>query len=267
MTRLSEAHIATRDGVEPALWEEYLEGNGGKPKWPYGLPMVEARRFSSPREQRDEYLLIPRLRHANLGLVLATRAILLEPNEADAILKLPSESCTLYDSPALRAARERAGLRESLRRRRTVPPTFGERTSSYESEPAWTYVFELTGPGLSTAVGDSSVGGRRGKRVYKVGYAIDHEQRLRALNFAFPNLKALSWRIAFRHPHGDPLAAIAMEAELHELLDPHTAREAGNTEIFVCEERELMNAWQKAITSAGEREREVPEIDNDNTDV
>lgn len=262
IARVSEAAIATADAVEPALWAEYLAENGGRPKWPYGLPMVEARRFVSPPEERDEYLLIPRFRDANLALVLATDAVELEPEEAATILALPWASCTLFDSAPLREAQDRAAMRQSLRARRSpIQPTFGERTSAYVAQPACTYVFELVGKGLNSAVGDQMVGGKRGKRVYKVGYAIDAAKRVASLNFGLPNLRVLSWKVRFRHEHDDPIAAVAMEAEMHELLDKFTAPDAGNTEVFFCDESALLDAWQRAIGSAARRAQQLGDSD------
>lgn len=255
IARLSEAQIATKDAVEPSLWDEYLALNGGKAKWPYGLPMVEARRFISPPAARDEYQLIPRFRDANLSLVLATDAVQLHAEEAAAVLAIQYESCELYESAALRLARDHFELRHALSKRRApIPPSFGERASSYEANPASTYVFELIGPGVGAAMGDHSIGTRKGKRVYKVGYAIDIGQRLSTLNFAFPNLRALSWRPVLKYSHAEPIAAVAMEAELHGLLDRFAAHGAGNTEIFVCREDEVSRAWQSAMASSVKRE-------------
>lgn len=252
MARLGENPIATETGVEPSLWSDYLALNSGKSKWPFGLPMVEAREFID-RATLDEYDVIPRFRGANLGLVLGTNAVELNTEEAAAVLALPTKPCELFTSPELQAALTQSNLRRLVRTRRSIPPTPGERTSTYEDQPAHTYVLELTGRGLAAAVGRTDLGGKRGNRVYKVGYAIDYKDRAAQLNFAFPNLEELSWKATLHHLHADGVSAMAMEAHLHQLLDPHTARSAGNTETFICREDVLMAAWREGLTSASQR--------------
>lgn len=253
IARLGENPIATETGVAPDLWAEYLARNRGKPKWPFGLPMVEARQFVE-RAALDEYDVIPRFVGARLGQVLGTNAIELTSEEAADVLALATEPCELFTSPELEAALSQANLRRLVRRRSPIPPTPGERTSSYEDQPANTYIFELAGAGLAGAVGRADLGGKHGMRVYKVGYAIDPKDRLEVLNFAFPNLAALAWRRCLQHQHASGVAAMAMEAHLHDLLDHHTAGAAGNTETFVCDEGTMLAAWREALMAASARE-------------
>jgi hypothetical protein len=218
MARLGEREIPTEMAVEPTLWADYLSRNRGRPKWPFGLPMVEAKQFVE-RADLDEYDVIPRFRDANLGLVLGTNAIELTPEEAEAILRLPTVPCELFSSPELEAARDHSNLRRLVRRRRQIPPGTGARTSSYEDQEAYTYVLELAGDGLSAAAGRGDLGGRKGKRVYKVGYAVDVKDRAATLNFAFPNLDALSWKASLSQRHENIVAAMAMEAHPRQRRD------------------------------------------------
>ena len=138
IARLSETEISTENGVEPQLWADYLDRNNGRPKWPFGLPMVEARQFVD-RATLDEYDIIPRFREANLGLVLGTNAVQLTSEEAASVLSLRTEPCALFTSHSLEAARQRDALRRKLRKS-PIPPTPGQRTASYEDLPGHTYV-------------------------------------------------------------------------------------------------------------------------------
>lgn len=255
IARLGVTAISSEAGVEKQLWQDYLDRNNGRAKWPFGLPMVEACEFVD-RETLDEYDIIPRFRGANFGLVLGTNAIELTAEEAERVLALPSTPVTLYSSPALNDARERDALRRKLRRS-PIPPAPGQRTSTYEDQPGHTYALELVGEGVASAIGQYGVGGRHGKRVFKVGYAIDVKERVAALNFAFPNLRSLRWVEYFQQRHDTGIEAMAMEERVHNILDAHTAKDAGNTETFVCTEDAILTAWNRALvdTSKGSRQQ------------
>lgn len=245
LARLGVTAIASEAGVEKQLWQDYLDRNNGRAKWPFGLPMVEAREFVD-RDTLDEYDIIPRFRGANFGLVLGTNAIELTAEEAERVLAHSTVPARLYSSPDLTDARERDALRRKLRRSPILPAP-GQRTATYEDQPGHTYALELVGEGVAKAVGQFGIGGRLGKRVFKVGYAIDVRERVAALNFAFPNLNSLRWKEYANQHHGTGIEAMAMEERIHNLLDAHTARGAGNTETFVCTEDVLMAAWNRAL--------------------
>ncbi len=166
VARLGETEISTENGVEPQLWVDYLDRNNGRPKWPFGLPMVEARQFVD-RATLDEYDIIPRFREANLGLVLGTNAVQLTPEEAAWVLSLRTEPCALFTSHSLEAARQRDALRRKLRKS-PIPPTPGQRTASYEDLPGHTYVLELVGKGAAAAVGRADLATERGLSVLGV---------------------------------------------------------------------------------------------------
>lgn len=244
IARLGTMAIATEAGVEPAFWQHNLERNGGKPKWPFGLPMVEAKRFIGTG--LDEYQVLPSFKGANLGLVLGTNAIELSPEEAQRVLALATEPVQLYSSPEIEDARARDDLRQKLRRA-PIPHKPGERTSVYEDQAAFTYVLKLVGPGVASAYGENGVGGRLPRNIFKIGYAVDVKKRAETLNFAFPNLKCLRWVPVMQQRHDTNVEAMAMEANVHALLDAYTAREAGNSETFVCEDKVLEAAWMRAI--------------------
>ena len=131
--------IRTEELVEPSLWSSHLRDNSGKPKWPFGLPIVSAERFNDPQPTRRQIL--PRLHDENLHMKLATNYVELTPDEASAVLAAPrTQVDKIWSTPISAFATMRVG--------RSPPgfrPTSGIRTLMLTSGPAATYCFALDG--------------------------------------------------------------------------------------------------------------------------
>lgn len=237
---LATLPIRTEELVEPSVWQAHLNDNDGKPKWPFGLPMVWAERFDSPPLRKD---ILPRLHAENLHRKLASNYEPLAKEEAAAVLSLSRTRIgEIWSTPTTTFATRRIG------RRPTGPkPNPGERTLSVRSGPAATYCFILAGSGLPTIAANVAPAGSN-LVVYKVGFSNDPERRRSELNAYLPDARTLEWRPCFEEWHEDEINAWAMEQQVFRLLRSRGGRHVKG-EIVASSSNDMLSAWTSAVTS------------------
>jgi len=252
--------IRTEELVQPSLWSSHLRDNGGKPKWPFGLPIASAERFDDPQPTRR--WLLPRLHDENLHMKLATNYVELTPDEANAVLAAPrTQVGEIWSTPISAFATKRLG--------RSPPgfkPSPGQRTLMVTSGPAATYCFALEGAAVKQISANIAPFGSD-LRIYKIGFSGDPERRRQQLNAYLPDPRTLEWRSVMADWHADEINAWAMEQEIFAVLRRRGVMPIKG-EIYALGQMDLLTAWQSAVTTAkrptgsvqvtiGDEEREV----------
>lgn len=233
--------VATEELVEPGLWASHIADNGGSPKWPYGLPIIAAQRFTAPPLRAR---LLPRLHEENLHRKLAANFELLTDDEVAAVLACGRESVSeLWSSP------KGSFVSHVLPGRPTGPPPVpGERLLSARSGPAATYCFRLNGQALA-AVARGILGWPSDLVIYKVGFSNDPSRRLRELNAYLPDEGMLGWTHAWAQWHRDEINAWAMEQAVFRILASRKAKHIKG-EIFAVREADMQRAFWEAQAGA-----------------
>ena len=234
--------VATEELVERGMWAEHLMENGGAPKWPFGLPIISAERFTElPLRAR----LLPRLHDENLHRKLASSFEPLTTEETARVLGCRREAVAeIWSSPA------GAFVGHVLPRKPTgPPPTLGQRLLTATSGPAATYCFRLKGRALPQ-VARGIVGWPSDLVIYKVGFSNDPNRRLRELNAYLPDEAALGWEPAWAQWHTDEINAWAMEQAVFRVLVARKAKHIKG-EIFAAREDKMQSAFTEAQRIAG----------------
>lgn len=256
LVKISPTHVDTENLVEPSIWRGHLDNNGGKPKWPFGLPLIEVWRFTSdplPKE-RD---LLPRFAEEGLAMKLATNFEELSDLETRSVLNLPRKRIeNIYASPAIKAAQDRESIRAGLQGACKGPsPILGKREILLSVKEFCTYCMEL----MTTEASFQAFGVRLEvndkRRLYKIGWAVNATSRQRALNFGFPNPKILGWRPILVQKRKSQLDAYNLEQAILSALE--SKKIAGRTEMVFCTEDEVQRIFRKAIVSS------VPSVTSD----
>lgn len=234
LLRLARQQVATGDYVEADHWKAHLDSNGGQPRWPYGMPIIDAEEFDDPLPLKN--VVLPRIAQENLHMKLATNYELLLPDEEARVLALPrTKAFDIYRAPG---SSFQAGL---LPRRPGPPPSDVERTSVPRHGVAATYLMVLDGKqalNLSKR-GDHSI--------FKIGFSRDPQTRLKALNCYFPKPDLLRWRIELEQWHSDAVSAYSMEQAALEFIHAKATHLTG--EIYEGRLTDAISAFSKAKRS------------------
>jgi hypothetical protein len=232
--------LLTETLVEPSLWAEHLVDNG-RPKWPYGLPIISAERFADAPRRAD---LLPRLHDENLHRKLASNYEILTEDEAVRVMGCVREPVTqIWTS-------ESASFVSRILSRppKGPPPTPGQRVLSATSGPAATYCFRLEGQAVAQ-VTRNLVPWPSDLAIYKVGFSNDPNRRLSELNAYLPDAQTLRWTSAWAQWHTDEINAWAMEQEVFRILTAQGSRHVKG-EIFAVSEGRLRDAFTRAQSTA-----------------
>lgn len=229
--------VLTKELVEPGMWAEHLVENGGEPKWPFGLPIISAERFTDLPLRAQ---LLPRLHQENLHRKLASNFEPLTGEEASRVLSCSREAVTeIWSSPA------GAFVSRVLPRKPTgPPPPQGQRLLTAISGPAATYCFRLRGSALPQ-IARGIIGWPTDLVIYKVGFSNDPKRRLGELNAYLPDELALGWEAAWAQWHSDEINAWAMEQAVFRVLIARNAKHIKG-EIFAAREMEMQSAFTDA---------------------
>lgn len=231
--------IATVELVEPAHWQRHLDENGGRPRWPYGLPILAAERFE-PMPLRAE--LLPRLHEWNLHQKLASNFEELTGEEVVRVLAQPRIAVSdIWSSPVSAFV---SGLTKPPK---GPPPAPGRRVLSSSSGPAATYCMELVGSSVSQVASKVAPPGGQMK-LYKVGFSRDPVRRRRELNAYLPDSTTLEWAPPLTQWHRDEINAWAMEQEIFTQLLRRGARHVKG-EIFAAKPDVVSSSWSSALMS------------------
>lgn len=198
-----------------------------KYRWPFGLPMISARRFPDQPDLAQlfgDYL--PGTQWASYALDLAKTL----GREAQAKVEaLRTEPVDIVEAAAIVRQRERQG---ALVLNRTGGPTGpGPSTTRTGSDrtagAASAYLLEL-------------LGGPR--TVFKVGYSAGVEDRLATLNKGLvPSVTGYLWRLVLRQEFATENQAYAFEQILHYRLRQY--RIDGEQEIYSAPQKDLNTTW------------------------
>jgi hypothetical protein len=220
--------------------EHFDENN--KFKWPYGCPMIKAERFvdkplslelfghNFPEQSFIQYA-PDIMTYDNYGKPMAEKIAALE-TEAAELLQIPYLEGALRVSKAL----------ESGRRLKGPPPSRVRSGSVTDDGPAVCYCLKLNGI-------DSKRAGP--KEVYKIGWAIDAEDRCRTLNSG--TVRAITgyyWELAMSYPFESHDHAFIFEQLIHDRLDMKGYRVDGEQEIFSATYGEILSTMNGAYASA-----------------
>lgn len=195
--------------------------DGGRLRWPKGLPMLRAWRFVTPP-------LVTEVLKKQLSYEATVRAVLLDPDDTAAVLALASVEVPVVEAPAVIRQRQ---LQDALLGAATTgprPSSWSGETGRDSLEPSFTYAFQF------------------GERdVWKIGHAKDVKARLADVNRHVPTeVLGEQWRPAFQHPW--PTEVAAYEMEQRALTALRTPSSVG--ERVRCSERQLQSAWVAALT-------------------
>lgn len=199
----------------------------GTYRWPFGLPMISARRFSDLPDLAQLFgNYLPGTQWASYALDLGNT---LGSDAQARVEALRTESADIIEAQAIVRQRERQRALVLNRTGGTTgPKPSATRTGSDRAaRAASAYLLELQGG--------------QGK-FFKVGYSGDVEGRLAALNKGLlPSVTGYSWRLVARQEFRTEEQAYAFEQTLHERLRQH--RVDGEQEIYAVERSELDTAW------------------------
>jgi len=196
----------------------------GNYRWPFGLELRAAWRFTEPRTALAD------VSARQFHMDSAQGIVPLLPNEADAILNLPRESVPLL-SP-LRARVRVEGLDAARRRAAPRPSTTRTGIMHLRRAPAFTYAMRLEGATTSA---------------FKIGWAFDWKQRERQFNqAAMPAAGGLRYRTVYHEIWETAFDAFRMEQALLRHFD--SARHPQNREVVsAVGEDKLLAAWIRCL--------------------
>ncbi|WP_336976346.1 GIY-YIG nuclease family protein [Brevundimonas nasdae] len=248
--KMATRPIPTQDTVDPDRWVEHVAGNGGHPKWPFGLPIISAERFLSLPLRVQ---LLPRFHDENLHRKLASNYELLTPEEVVRVLAQPREAVPkIWASP-----RASFSTRILTRPPNGPPPARGQRMLSAHSGPAATYCFRLVGSALAH-VTRYVTPSTSGLEVFKVGFSNSPDRRLRELNAYLPDEATLGWKMAWAQWHGDEINAWTMEQQVFRILRARQVKHIKG-EIFAATEAQIRDVFIEAQRVA-ERPEHAPVV-------
>lgn len=179
----------------------------GNYRWPFGLELVRAWRFSDPRTA------LSKISSRRFHMDAAQGIVPLLPGEANAALELPRQEVSLL-RPARAEARV-AGI-EAARRRGAPPPTTSRKGVMHmRRAPAFTYAMMIEGASQPS---------------FKIGWAFDWMQRERHFNqTSMPDLGGVRYRTILHQLWDTAKDAFLMEQSLLRHLD--AIRHPRNQEI------------------------------------
>lgn len=247
LLKLGPQAVHTEALVDPLRWRVHLEENGGRPKWPYGLPVVAADTFADPALSAD---ILPRFDVENLHIVLATNWRELAPDEVARVIamrRVPVHE--IWSSP-------QSAFAARLRVRPGPPPgTRGSRLLRADSGPAATYCYRLDGA-LAAGLPELCSPTGHGCQVYKVGYSNDPLRRGRELNAFLPHAPSLEWKLILEQWHDDEINAWAMEQQVFAALSGSGAHRFKG-EMVTATPEILQAAWTRGRAEAVRPQQEV----------
>lgn len=193
----------------------------GNFKWPKAILMLKAWRF-------DPQPILLDVLSEQLPYHATSQAVLLSPEDSEAILELNAIEVELPVTEALKKARL---LDQALSQGRPTtgptPTSWNGSTGRNVNRNAYTYAFRF---------GNSEV--------WKVGHAVDVVERLHEINKHVPTeILKLEWHAVMQQSWGSEVDAHAMEQRVFEALKPY--RTVG--ERLKCKEQILMQAWMTAM--------------------
>lgn len=192
----------------------------GNYRWPYGLELRRAWRFSEPRSALTDFS------SRRFSMDSAQGIVPLSAGEAESILRLPRELIQLR-RPARAEARV-SGI-EAARRRGSPPPTT-TRTGVMHMRraPAFTYAMAIEGAATPC---------------FKIGWSFDWRQRERQFNqAAMPDIGGLRYRAVLHELWDSAMDAFRMEQALLHTFDAR--RHPRNREVLATvDEASVQHAW------------------------
>lgn len=210
--------------------------DSGNYRWPYGLELRNAWRFSDPRSRFSDLVKRRFGRNSAQGIVELT------PTEAAKILDLPREAVPLLR--AVRAGARIEGLEAA--RRRSAPPPSTNRTGVMHMRraPAFTYAMLVEGAE---------------RPAVKIGWAFDWQQRERQFNHtAAPLLGGLRYRTILHALWNTAAEAFHMEQTLLRGFD--NLRHSANSEIITPMTREgIERAWIESLAEIRRKKSRRPQ--------
>jgi hypothetical protein len=241
LTTLGSKALPTEHIVEPNMYRESRFQNNGAIKWPYSVPFNKAWYFETPLLSRRK--LLPRLQNEKLGMKIGTGFELLTNEEADLVLKLPkNEALSVYKSNEMLEQEELQKSISKQKNGRNGPlPSFTKSLLEIEYSPASVYRLEFIGD-LSTSLGVDRHK-LAGKKLFKIGWSIDPENRKNTINNFMPNSEIFGWGKLNYHQYDSRLKAYAIEQMMLTALSDYRHR----GEMILCSEKTIASVWNSHI--------------------
>ncbi len=174
------------------------------------------------------------------------RAILLSSEEARRALSHPVRQVNVYgETPTFGVELQSGGMGELLKPSKGIPPSDGERTSTYEDGENMLYLMMLSGP-CEVLMG--KFGPHVGKTLVKVGRSNDPKRRLSEVNGGFPERSIYRWELKRQQSFSSVKDAHDQEDKLKKLFDDRFTSE-GN-EFFSGDWEKLESAFIGFCVSA-----------------
>lgn len=237
LIRIGSELIDTPQLVHPDKWGQSLRDYGER--WMFGFPIRSVERFDNPPLRSD---ILPRIAAENLYRVVGRHYVELTPAEVKRVLSFPRTPDTnIYSTPVS------AFASRLLSSRRGPRPTLGTRTLTAKSGPAATYRLQLAGDALPHILKLLQL--RKGTSVWKIGFSIDPERRLRQINTYMPCEEGLCWKLIEKQWHEDEVNAWAMEQRIFDLLESQDTKPLKG-EIICATAHQLETAWDVARRTA-----------------
>lgn len=213
--------------------DHYLRG--GRYRWPFGLPLVEAERYTGLPDLAEvcgSYL--PGTQWASYAIDVdnALGSEVLHRIEA-----LSTEPAHILDVPAINIQRERQRILARNRRQGPTGPGPSDRRIGSDRNPgeASAYMLRLEG-------------GR--DSVFKIGFSGDVMSRLETFNKALlPSITGFSWRLVETLAFESEEQAYQFEQEVHRHLQKFRAD--SELEIYLIDQQEIEAAWKAAFYEGG----------------
>lgn len=240
LVKIGRKALPTEQLVDPTRWHEQRFRRDGLPKWPHGIPMTEAWRFTA-RPLPDRRDVLPRLQDAGLGMAL-TGFVELNPEEAKAVLSLPRARLeTLYRSHEMLEQSAREARTASLRATTGPAPSLVNQLREIADGPASIYLLRFVGD--LRRVSRLSAAELGNKVLYKIGWSVNPANRLTQINAHFPDPAIAGWKLEKAQEFPSRLEAYFFEQKLLNTLSSYRMR----GETVLMSEREMSRCWNEIV--------------------
>ncbi len=212
LVELDPVPIRDTDRMSNASYQEKID-RGWKDRWIYAMPVMKAWRIG--REIKTRHI-APVTYAPNNARAIGGNALLLQPREALAVLRLPVRKVAIYGQPDwIPDAPEKTETLASVAVSHGPRPSFGERTSCVTDGETKLYVMQLVG--FSNVVFRKSV--KSTDVIVKIGRSNDPLRRQSELNFGFPPACTLYWTIRLTQKFASADDAHAAEQKLLSIIE------------------------------------------------
>lgn len=216
----------------------WRRSHGFEDRWTHGIKVRRAWRVNNRVHIRN---IAPQAYQNKHRFERTTRAMLLTPEERALALSHTVRQVNVYGESAIAEDELGAGpIGKLLKPSRGIPPSFGDRQSTYADGENSLYLMVFSEPAEFVL---GRAGDHIGHALAKIGRSNDPKRRLRELNGGFPEASVFKWKLIQTHKLPDGETAHTLEDELKALFDGRFQSQRG--EFFTGPSGELQSAFHE----------------------